>query len=160
MGLLTPKEQARYALAHGRHYIAFCDRCQELILMGQLYVVVKAQPRKDGLTFLGAVPLKVRCMHCDNKLHPKREMLKQKHSEQKVTGNKTVRRYVIRLFEKNKKLKISTKSLLGKLRKRQKTAKLKHRELTKVLRTLKQEKFLLYKLKLWQVRKIKKSKSV
>jgi hypothetical protein len=160
MGLLTPEEQQYYALAHKKHFVAFCDRCKELIPMGQLYVVRKSVPRKDGLTFLGATPTKIRCLACDNKLHPQRKEWREKKSQQKVTGNRIVRRYVTRMFEKNKKLKISTKLLLQKLRGRQKTAKLKHRELTKVLKALKQEKFLLYKLKLWQLRKIKKSKDV
>lgn len=79
MGLLSRKEIASLAIRTGHVYEYVCDTpgCGKLIRPCGLMVVLQWAKRTDGLqTLLGMIPAKIRCMDCEEVLHPKKEVVK------------------------------------------------------------------------------------
>lgn len=155
MGLLTQVGIKRYALAKGKTYIGICDEkhCGRLILATELYTVLKWGPREDRLTFLGLKPLKIRCNVCQEHISPRPKL-----ELKKFKCNKALKTALMKIFEKEKKLSIDTKSLISRLKRRKKFSKLKKLEFTKVLKIVKKEKLLTHIDKVWKLPKQIKSK--
>lgn len=158
--LLTEKEVRQYLLAHGKVYIHSCDDCKEkLIAVGELCVVLKWEKRTDGFTFLGRIPKKVRCMECDERLHPKMEKLnstKISNSEAASVGmHPVVQKLILSLIKHNE---IPRDELLLNLRKKKVVRELKKSDVSRTLRGLRKLKAIKVKNGIWVIAAKKKRK--
>jgi hypothetical protein len=156
MGLLSAAEISHYALTTGKIFQAVCDakNCGKLILATELFTVVTSDSRTDGLVFLGAIPTKIRCNACQRAKYPipiiKKKMLSKMA--------KAISKAILRLYEKNPKTVLDTKTLISKFKRKAKFSKVKRKEFTVALRSLKKDKMLVYSDKLWKAPKKSKAK--
>lgn len=171
MGLLSKEEVAYYALRHGKVFSHVCDSkdCGRLIAAGELCVVLKSQKRTDGLTFLGAIPIKVRCMVCERDLHPpstKEVAVKgagrgaKKVAPEvaaKLTINPVVRRAVLSILKAHDG-QLTTQELLVRLRTKRSIREVKKREVGATLRAMRKLKLVKVKAKKWCLPVIKATK--
>lgn len=167
MALLSTEDQLTYRLAHGKQYIAQCDGpCGLGIPAGDLYVVKSWKPRKDKLTFLGAIPSDVLCMTCADVASGKLKVVDGLVSEPKPTKDKVklhkrdmiapVRRGVLKLLTEEKpKHGYTTEELILKLRRRASMREHNKGEIRKTLSLMKKFRDLKRKDGKWFVPKVK-----
>lgn len=160
MSTLTHAEVSRYLLAHGCLFDALCDDCKEkLIAVGEMRVVLKWKKRTDGLTFLGAIPDKVRCMSCNEKYMPKKEeTFSKKITSAEVSAHALhpiVQKTALSIIKHNE---IPRAELLLQLRKKKVIRELKKSEITNTVKGLRKLKVIRVKNGIWIVSTKRKSK--
>lgn len=151
--LLTEKEVRQYLLAHGKVFVHSCDDCEEkLIAVGELCVVLKWEKRTDGFTFLGRIPKKVRCMECQLRRHPPKEVLNNKKissGEAASVGIHPVAQKIILSLIKNNE--IERDLLKGALFKKKAIRELKKSDVMRTIRGLRKLKAIKIKAGIWVI---------
>jgi hypothetical protein len=161
MALLTKKEVAQYLLAHGKVYVYSCDDCQEkLITVGELCVVLKWTKRTDGLqAIMGRIPIKVRCMECQLRRHPPKEVLNTK----KITSSEAssveihpvAQKIILSLIKNNE---IERDLLKGALFKKKAIREIKKSDVMRTIRGLRKLKAIKIKQGIWVINTSKRKK--
>ena len=148
-------------LAHGRLFEAVCDSkdCGKLLSSANPYVVVKSKTSK-GKIIKGAggsncIPIKVRCMECDDKHRGiDREAIRAK-KEKKAGLNNIIRRAVLKIYKKENKPR-TTEEVIFRLKKKSKFAKTKKNLIKRTLKAMKINKELKRSKKKWSMIEEKK----
>lgn len=164
MALLSVEDQQMFRLAHGKQYIAQCDKCGLGIPAGDLYVVKSWRARKDKLLFLGAIPTDVRCMQCVGIENGTIKVVDGLATEPKEPRTKTkikkrdmiapVRRGVLKIFETQpSKTGYTSDELILKLYKRSALREHKKGEIRKTLSLMKRFRDLKKKDEKWLIAK-------
>lgn len=171
MSILSKEDKGKYALAHGRLFAYSCDTpsCGRLIKEGELCVILKWKKRTDGMTFLGRIPEKVRCMVCERELHPPKEEVKVKaagRGAKKVSPeiaatiqiNAMLRKFVLSLLKKAGDKGIPVTSLKMVIRKKKAVRELPKKEIALTLKGMRKLKLFRRKGPVFVLPKAKKVK--
>lgn len=155
MALLTKQEVAEYALRTGHIYCMVCDTpgCGHLMKPGELFQCVKSEPRKDKLTFLGHIPIKVRCTSCTTARKPQEITVRgagrgsKKVSQEEASKypiNQVVRKAVVSLLKKNED-GLTKDEMSSRLKRKKAIREVKKAEVSQTIRSLKKLKVIKFR---------------